>query len=386
MTLHDTAEFSKKAGIALSLGLGVILLLVIFFKIGNFIHSILFPPKISPPNEAYGKIPPIAFPQSTVKGEFTYSINTVDGSLPQNFPDRVIVYPMIISQPNLLNLDDAKAKIQSLNFVDQTGNPLTEIPRGGPFYEWDEPIGFQRRIVYNIVNQNFNMTSNYLSSLTVLNAQNLGDQNAAVSTVQDFLGSINQLPSDVDLSLTQNPNQNNPYTTTPQLYSVTSGQLSPTSSLADAQVIRVDIYQKEIDYSLTAGQNQDLSHYQNFDLTMPIIYPHPPFSTMNFLVASGPSEADVVSAIFNHQNINTSPDKTGTYPIKDAQTAFDELKNGKGYIASYTGTGNQILITNVFLAYYMGENQQDYLEPVIVFEGQDGFFAYVPAITNDALN
>ena len=385
MTLHDTAEFSKKAGIALSLGLGVILLLVIFFKIGNFIHSILFPPKISPPNEAYGKIPPIAFPQSTVKGEFTYSINTVDGSLPQNFPDRVIVYPMIISQPSLLNLDDVKAKIQSLNFVDQTGNPITEIPRGGPLYEWDEPIGFQRRIVYNIVNQNFNMTSNYLSSLTVLNAQNLGDQNAAVSTVQNFLGSINQVPSDVDLSLTQNPNQNNPYTTVPQLYSVTSGQLSSTTSLADAQVIRVDIYQKEIDYSLTAGQDQDLSHYQNFDLKMPIMYPHPPFSTMNFLVASGPSEADVVSAIFNHQTINTSPDRTGTYPIKGAKTAFDELKNGKGYIASYTGTGNQILITNVFLAYYMGENQQDYLEPVVVFEGQDGFFAYVPAITNDAL-
>src|SRR6266702_2501420 len=105
MTLHDTAEFSKKAGIVLSIGLGVILLIVIFVKVGKFINTILNPPRISSPNEAYGKVTPILFPQSTVRGEFTYSINTVNGSLPEDFPDRVIVYQMVVPQPNLLNLD-----------------------------------------------------------------------------------------------------------------------------------------------------------------------------------------------------------------------------------------------------------------------------------------
>jgi hypothetical protein len=387
MTLHDTAEISKKVAIAGSIGLGVILLVVIAIRIGKAISASLNPPKIAPPNEAYGKLPAIVFPQSSIKGNYSYSVNTVNGSLPDDFPDRVIVYPMIIPQPNLLNLDNTKKIIANLGFTDQFGNTLPEIPRGGPTYEWDEPNGFQRKIIYNIVTNTFTLSSNYLTSLTVLNAQALGDQNAAVSTVQSFLESINSgsFPTDIDLTLTQNPSPDIDYTTTPQLYSIISGQLNLTSSLSNTQVIRVDLYQQEVDYSLTAGQNQNLSQIQNFDLKMPVMYPHPPYSTMNFLVASGINQAMVVSSTYNHQVINLQPDNQATYPIKTAQQAFDDLKNGKGYIGAYNGNDSQILINKVYLAYFIGDSQQDYLEPVVVFEGQNGFFAYVPAITDEAL-
>ena len=385
MSLHDTAEFSKKAAIVLSIGLGVILLIVLFVKVGKFIGSVLNPPRIALPNEVYGKLPPITFPQSTVKGEFTYSVNTVNGSLPDDFPDRVVVYQMNVPEPNLLNLDNAKKIISSLGFTDSVGNPLPEIPRGGPTYEWDEQSGFQRKIIYNIVNNSFTMSSNYLTSLTVLNAQNLGDQNAAVSTVQNFLNNVGPLPSDIDLSLTQNPSPDEDYTTTPLLYSIISGQMNPTTSLSNTQVIRVDLYQQLVDYTITAGLNQDLSHFQTIEMKMPIMYPHPPYSTMNFLVASGTNQANVVSAIYNHQTPNLQPDKQATYPIKTAKQAFDDLKQGKGYIAAYSGNGSQILINKVYPAYFIGDSQQDYLEPIIVFEGNNGFFAYVPAVTNEAL-
>ncbi len=385
MTLHDTTEFSKKAGIAISIGLGVILIIVIFVKIGKFINTALNPPRIAQPNEAFGKIPPIEFGKSTVKGEFTYSLNTVNGSLPDNFPDRLVVYQMIVPQPNLLNLDNAKKIIANLGITDQLGNPLPEIPRGGPNYEWDEQNGFQRKIIFNIINDSFTMSSTYLTSLTVLNAQFLGDQNVAVSTVQDFLGNLGTFPTDIDLDLTQNPNPDIDYTTTPQLFSILSGQLNPTTSLSNTQIIRVDLYQKEVDYSLTAGLNQDLSHFNNFDEKMPIMYPHPPYSTMNFLIGSGDNSPAVVSAMYNHQVANLQPDKQATYPIKTAQAAFDDLKKGNGYIAAYNGSDSQILISKVYLAYFIGESQQDYLEPIVVFEGQNGFFAYVPAVTNEAL-
>ncbi|HVA96602.1 MAG TPA: hypothetical protein VND99_03025 [Candidatus Acidoferrales bacterium] len=385
MSLHDTAEFAKKAGIVLSIGFGVFLLVFIMVKVGGFINSILNPPKISSPNQAYGKLPPLLFPKSIVHGQFTYSINTLNGTLPQDFPDRIIVYPIIISQPNLLNLDDAKNNVAALGFVDTSGATLHEIPLGGPNYEWRESTGFQRRIIYNIVSKNFTMTSNYLTSLDALNAQNLGDQKSAVSTVQDFLNTTNSFPTDIDLTLTQNPDPNNDYSTSPLLYSILNGQMTTTTSLSNAQVIRVDLYQKEVDYTLTAGTDQDLTHFQDFDMKLPILYPHPPYSTMNFLIASGPSEADVVSAVFNHQSVNLQPDKEATYPIKTAQQAFDALKSGKGYIAAYNGTDSQILIDKVYLAYYLGATQQDYLMPVIVFEGQNGFFAYVSAVKNTAL-
>jgi hypothetical protein len=385
MTLHDTTEISKKVGIALSIGLGVILLIVTFVKVGKFMASVLNPPKIALPNEAYGKLPPIEFPQSTVKGEFTYSVNTVNGTLPTDFPDRVIVYPMVVPQPNLLNLDDAKKIIASMGFVDQVGNTLPEIPRGGPSYEWDEPTGFQRKIIYNIVTGSFSMTSNYLTALSVLNAQYLGDQNAAVATVQNFVSDTGSFPSDIDLTLTQNPTPDVDYTTTPQLYSIISGQLNPTSSLSNTQVIRVDLYQKLIDYTLSAAQNGNLTQFQTIELKMPIMYPHPPYSTMNFLVASDVNQANVVTANYNYQTVNLQPSTSATYPIKSAQQAFDDLQKGKGYVAAYNGGGSQILIDKVYPAYFMGDAAQDYLEPVIVFEGQNGFFAYVPGVTDDAM-
>lgn len=392
MSLHDTTEFAKKAGIVLSLILGLVILGTVFLKINAFIHSILFPPKIAPANEAYGKLPQITFPKSSVTNEFTYSINTLNGSLPQNFPDRLIVYPMVINQPNLLDLKNAEQNISSLNLVDQSGNPLPAIPLSGSLYEWRETTpnseGFERTLDYNTISQNFTMTSDYLTQLSVLqaqNIQNMSDPTEAISPVQSFLSSLNASTSDIDFSLTQSPPSGDSYTTSPQMYSVSNGQLTPASAISAAQVIRVDIYQQAINYSIVAGENQDLTHAQSFNMQLPIVYPNPPYSTMNFYVASGQGQADIVEANFNHQTINTQPSTQATYPIKSAQQAFDDLKSGKAYIASYNGTGNQILINNVFLAYFIGNSQQNYLTPVVVFQGQDGFFAYVPAITDDAL-
>ncbi|HSX09127.1 MAG TPA: hypothetical protein VLF93_03170 [Candidatus Saccharimonadales bacterium] len=391
MTLHDTTEFSKKAGIVLGLLLGLVIIVTVFLKVGAVIHAILFPPKIAAPNEAYGKLPPYNFPQSSVTEQFTYTINTVSGALPDDFPDRLYVYPMIISQPDVLNLQNAKQNVSNLQFVNGQGDPLPAIPLGGPEYEWRETTpgltGFQRTIDYNVVNQNFTMNSNYLTQLSVLQAQyiqNMNDPTAAIQTVQTFLSSFNGFPSDVDLALTQNPPDGDSYTTAPQLYAVVNGQLQPTTALANAQVVRVDLYQKEIDYTLTAGIGQDLTHSKDFDMTLPIIYPHPPYSTMHFLVASGQNEAEIASAIYQHQTINLQPENVATYPIKSPQQAFDELKSGKAYIASYNGTESQILINKVFLAYYMGATQQNYLMPVVIFQGQDGFFAYVPAILDNS--
>lgn len=389
MTLHDTTELSKKAAIWGSIGLGGILLIVMFVKVGGFIHTLLFPPKIQPPNVAYGTLPSLIFPPSTVNGgPFTYKINTISGTLPQDFPDRLIIYPMIMSQPNYSDLSTTEQNVGNLQFQDVNGNALPAVPLGstnGSTYEWKETApgetGYQRTIIYNIVNQNFSMSSDYLTSLTALNTQNLGTQTTAVSTVQGFLSNVNNFPTDIDLTLTQSPDPSITYTTTPQLFSISAGQLNPTTSLSNAQIIRVDLYQKEIDYSLTAGQDQDLTHFQNFDMKLPILYPHPPYSTMNFLIASGQTSAEVVAANFNHQTINLQPTVQATYPIKTAQQAFIDLQNGKGYIAAYNGTDTQILITNVFLAYYLGTAQQNYLEPIVVFEGQNGFFAYVPAIS-----
>ena len=138
-------------------------------------------------------------------------------------------------------------------------------------------------------------------------------------------------------------------------------------------------------YKLTAGTNADLTRFQNFDMDLPIMYPDPPYSTMNFLIGSGVAKSELVEANFSHQRINREPETQATYPLKTAEEAFNELKEGGGFLASYYGNESQILIKEVYLAYYLGVTPQEYLMPVVVFEGPNGFFAYVSAVNDEAL-
>lgn len=390
MTLHNTVEFLKKFGIACSIGLGGIIIIVIFFRIGIVVKNILFPPKIAPANQAYGPIPFLNFPQSTVDGEFTYTIDTLDGTLPV-FPDRLIVYPVIQDTADLLNLETVKDKIATMKLVDSAGNPLPEIPRGGPMYEWEETTGIRRKVIFDIVAMDFTIASEYLGSNTVLRANSfrtLPDEFAAVDTIEKLLTDINLLPPDIDLEKTTKPDPEINYVTKPQLFSIVSGDLNPASSLSNAQVIRVDLYQKNIGYKLTAGKAGDLTKFQEFEMDMPIMYPKPPYSTMNFLVASGPVDLDVVSAMYNHQEVNTETEagkEPATYPIKTSDEAFADLQAGNAYIAAYSGSESQILVNEVYLAYFLGEEKQEYLMPVVVFEGPNGFFAYVSAVKDEAM-
>lgn len=387
MSLHNTVEFLKKAGIASSIGLGVIIVLVIFFRIGVVVKNILFPPKIDPANVAYGKIPYLDFPQSTVNEDFTYTIDTLDGTLPV-LPDRVLVYPLVNEEPNLLNLDNVKEKIAAMRMVDNTGSPLPEIPRGGPMYEWEELTGLQRKVIFDIVAMNFTITSDYLRSNTVLRANGLRSLNSesdAVPVVEEYLKLISLLPPDLDVEKTKNPDPERAHNIKPQMFSILTGELTSATSLSNAQVIRVDLYQKDIEYKLTAGKAGDLTRFQEFEMNMPIMYPKPPYSTMNFLVGSGTSMLEIVSANFNHQTVNLEPEEEATYPIKTSEEAFNELQEANAYIAAYSGGDTQILVNDVYLAYYLGETQQEYLMPVIVFEGPNGFFAYVSAIKDEAL-
>jgi hypothetical protein len=379
MTLHKAVELIKKVGIGMGIGLGIIVVSTFIFRFGVFIVKTVSPPKITPPNQALGELPAIEFPQNNIPNNFTYSLNTVTGSLPTDFPDRLIVYPLAPRKPSLLNLEKAKTKAQNLGFQDQQGKPIPEISLGNGKYEWSDPRGINRRLTFDIVTFDFTLTSRYLASLTTLGAQNLSTEQYAIETAKDFLDVIQLFPEDVDLTKTQTIQKNTSYDTFPKLFNILNGALVPTTSLSNAKVIRVDFHQKDIEYDLDTGRKDA----PKIKMKLPIRYPRPPFSTMSFWISSGQNDAEVGAANFVHKEIEKSNDQA-TYPIKPVQTAFEELQEGKAYVASYSGLEQQIFISNVYLAYYIGEGNQDYLLPIIVFEGQDGFFAYVSAVKENS--
>jgi uncharacterized small protein (DUF1192 family) len=379
MTLHNAVETIKKIGIGAGIGTGILLVFFVIFKLGAFIISVATPPQIDPPNHAFDILPAIRFPENVTENIYTYTLNTISGELPSDFPDRIHVYEITPPTPSLLNLNEAKEKARTLGFTGEQGKVLPELSLGDGKYQWTETVDNKRKLIIDTVTFNFSVQSDYLESLTTHGAKNLSDEVNAVLTVQELLQRIDLLPEDLDLEKSQMQNKDSNYNTFPKLYDIRNGSLVPTSSLSTAKVIRVDLHQKDIEYELDTGRK----NVPKTKMKMPIRYPNPPFSTMNFWVTSGKNRAEVGAADFVHYGITFPSDSPATYPIKTADTAFEDLKNGNAYIASYDGLDQEVLISDIYLAYYMSKDNPTYLMPIIVFEGQSGFFAYVSAITDE---
>jgi hypothetical protein len=382
MTLHETKVLLIKTGIGSLIGAGSILVLVILFWIGIGIKNIYLPPKVIPPTLEYGLLPAMQFPQSSLTDSRTYELQTITGDLPTDLPDRLTVFPIKIKPPNFLNLDKVKQIAKNLEFTGAKGVVIPEIQLSNTHYEWNETINYRRKLVFNIHSFDFTLTSEYLRSLTALSAQYISNESSAIATVQNFLKTMKLTPDDLDITKTNTPNNAIKFVTYPQLFSIiTGGQglntLVPASSLSKTQTIRVDLYQKDIEYELNTGQDDGK---KTIPVKIPIIYPYPPYSTMSFWVASGSKEAIVAQAFYTHKDIDLK-NTAATYPLKTPKEAFSQLEENNAYIASYSGNDQNIIIKNVFLAYYLGADEpQQYLMPVYVFEGNNGFYAYVPAV------
>ena len=75
----------------------------------------------------------------------------------------------------------------------------------------------------------------------------------------------------------------------PYYYSIQNSQLTSASSVSDAQVIEVDLFQKNLD-------------------SLPIYYPKPYNSTMNIFVGGGENRPQILQAQYFHQEVSRLPE------------------------------------------------------------------------------
>jgi hypothetical protein len=102
-----------------------------------------------------------------------------------------------------------------------------------------------------------------------------------------------------------------------------------------------------------------------------------PDANVWFILAGG---KQILAAEYHYYPVEET--KSGTYPTKTADTAWEELKDGKGYVVNLGDNSEKVAIRKVYLAYYDAGQYVSHYQPVVVFEGDNNFFAYVPAVQN----
>ncbi len=339
-TLHDTTELTKNIIKWGGIGITSIIILVFLFRGSIVVYKSIFPDKPPAPEASFGKIPAIQFPVSKITGDFTYSIDTVSGKLPV-FPDRAKVFETAVPVPNLLNLRDARIKLNSVNFS------LNERRITDTVYTWSDRTDPDKVITYNIVSNDFNIISDYLADPFIRNQEGAPSSTIAIKEVTNFLEKLNLFPLDFDPTLTKT-----------QYLTLQNNETFPATSISTGQITRVDLYRKSLD-------------------KYPIIYNNPPFSSYYFLIGNINGRQGILESQFAFQALT---ERYSSYSIKSVQEAFEELKNKKAFIAAYYGTSKEIAVKDIYLAYYIGADKQQYLQPIFVFEGKNGFYAYVKAV------
>ncbi|MCX6791792.1 MAG: hypothetical protein NT149_02025, partial [Candidatus Gottesmanbacteria bacterium] len=143
---------------------------------------------------------------------------------------------------------------------------------------------------------------------------------------------------------------------------VNGTQLIGTTSLSQADAEQIDFFRKPI------GDTQ-------------VLTPLPDQAPVS-IIFSGSSDAKKRIIQFAYTFWPVDYEMTATYTLKTSDQAWEELQSGSGYIARYPTSGNVAVVRNVYLAYYDSFDPQTYLQPIFVFDGDNGFRAYVPAVSS----
>lgn len=335
----DFGKLAKWGGIALA----ILIALYIIIRILLVFKDILFPPPPPTPTATFGMMKEPSFPEG-VKKNFTFEIETISGDLPI-LPALSNVYKMELRGPDILAVENASQRAASIKF-DYNPQQISDFE-----YKWTNPNPPVQNLTIDTRLNKFNLTSSYINYEDKIKLKNFSEKQEAVTVAQNFLGALGMYPEDVDEEKIEVE------------YSILDGGvLRPSSRVVTSNIATIYFYQKPIE-------------------EVPIVYPQTPKSTMKVTVATLDHKGEVIDANFSHQNILV--DQSATYPLKTAEEAYEDLKKGNAYVLSHNGEDKNVKITDVYIALYNPGELQEFLTPVIVFEGNNNFLAYVPAITDE---
>lgn len=343
MTLAEISFYSRQ-----TIKYGFFFLIVVIvggalFRTAWGVYRTFVPPTPAAPTIQFGKLSGIPFPRTQTQN-YQYALQTPTGELP-NLPPSVVVYLMPQFQSSFLGVDEATSIARNLGFTGNLEKVSSTIYR---FAHTEVP----KTLDINIVNKTFSISYNLGAKPELLSLRPSSTEDARRS-VESYLGGGNLLSED--------------YKTGQIGYEYLKSdppELVQTTSLSESNFIRVNFFRKSY-------------------VELPVVTPGKTRSNVWFIVSgemAGPNE--IIAGEYHHFPIDET--KVSTYPIKTAKQAWQELASGKATIVKPISEGQtKVTIRRIYLAYYDAGEPQQFFQPVFVFEGDGGFAAYLPAVTDE---
>jgi len=346
-SLTETVQFLKKAAKYGLIAVVSFFIIKTGLSVGKNLWLRFNPPPPPEPTVAFGKLPPIKFPQMQKISGLEYKLENITGSLPK-LPTLMEIYPCPTQRASLLALEKTKQKVANLNFKTEPAKITDEI------YRWEKNISPYTTLEANIVNGTINFSYNWKLYDDLTRNPEVFDKQEAVQETRKYLKSAGLLKQDLEEGT---------YKT--QFLQATGGKILPAISLSEADFIKVDIFRKNVD-------------------EYPVLTANPDRGIVSILFSgSKDKNKKVISFDYNYYPIDLT--NFATYPIKTNSQLWEELEKGRAYLSSYDQKTKNIIIRNIYLAYYDSFEKQDYLQPIIVFEGDNNFQAMLPIITDQWL-
>lgn len=354
-SLTQVAIISRKS---IRYGVYILIFLITIrfvFRTSLSFYNTLFPKPPPPPTVAFGGLPELPFPEQTIPEGITYKLETPEGVLP-TIIEQLPVYFMPAISSSIRGLDFAKQNAEMLGF-DPDGRVIAEnIPNVYFFQRRNAPSN----LTINIVTGVFSISYDLNADPTVLgNIPPAPDD--AKAKVKGYLSSAQLFEKD----LTGPP--------TTQFLQIRGGKFIEALSLSESDFIKVSFFRKNVEF---------------WEKEFPSYTPTFPEGNIWFMLSgSGVRDKSIIAAEYHYFPIDE--EKFATYPLRTAETAWEDLKSGKGFIVGPMGDSGEIAISGevtirrIYPAYYDAGQYTQFYQPVIVFEGDNDFMAFIPAITDE---
>jgi hypothetical protein len=298
------------------------------------------------PNSKFGKLPRLTFPNdATTSAGIVFALENIEGAPPITTAS-ALIYSMPKKQMSILTDDRAN------KFAVQIGFTVKGEPLNPSYYYYTDPKDNLRTMLLDIINLNYEIKYDYKTNPDkIFSIEKFTGKEAAINEVKTYLSGSRLFDSSILNGITK---------ADLLIYDKQSKIFNPTNDIKAANAMRINYFRENLNNWKILPPNFVRSY--NYVLLTPS-------KTVKYLE---------ISNTFWPIDFNDY----GEYPLKSSDQAWKELNEGLGIIANLgNNSRDKITLRNIYLAYYDSEDPQGYLQPIFVFEGDNEFAAYVPAVS-----